>query len=222
SGNQNVAVLKGNGDGTFTTLNSGTGNGDAGIAVGDFNKDGKLDVVAAANNGIAVMLGNGTGGFSTTTYSAGTTPYAVAVGDFNGDGNLDVAPANETSNDVTVLLGNGTGGFSAAPGSPFSAGSGPDALAVGDFNGDGNLDLAVAIGNSLNVALLPGDGTGRFPSTMNVQALANPSGLAIGDFNGDGVPDIATVGLLANPSLAVLLNESATQTAVTSSAGAST
>src|SRR5271157_1234108 len=139
----------------------------ASVAVADFNGDGRLDL-AVANEGshnVTVLLGNGTGGFTAapgSPFPAGSSPISVAVGDFNGDGKPDLAIANEGGNNVTVLLGNGTGGFTAAPGSPFPVGTQPESVAVGDFNGDGKPDLAIANARSNTVTVLLGNGTGGF------------------------------------------------------------
>ena len=84
----------------------------------------------------------------------GATPYAVAVGDFNGDGKRDLATANNGSANVSVLLGDGNGTFGAASNFPLAPGSHPDALAVGDFNGDGKPDLVTANAVSHDVSVL--------------------------------------------------------------------
>jgi hypothetical protein len=129
------------------------------VAVGDFNGDAKPDL-AIANWGranVTVLLGDGKGGFTAapgSPFTVGSCPNSVAVGDFNGDGKPDLAIANGGADSVTVLLGNGTGGFTEAPGSPFAAGSWPDSVAVGDFNGDGKPDLAIASESSNNVTVL--------------------------------------------------------------------
>ncbi len=82
------------------------------------------------------------------------SPLGVAVGDFNGDGIADLAVANFSSNDVSILLGDGSGGFAPAPGSPVAVGDGPYGVAVGDFNGDGIADLAVANNSATTVNIL--------------------------------------------------------------------
>src|SRR5205807_3111862 len=110
------------------------------------------------------------------------------------DGVPDLAAPNSGSNDVSVLLGNRDGTFRAAL--TFAAGSGPYSVAVGDFNGDGRPDLAVANygsmqqpGTTILVLLGNGDGTFRAATTNTVDR--NPSFVVVGDFNGDGKPDLA-------------------------------
>jgi hypothetical protein len=131
---------------------------------------------------------------SGSPFAVGASPEAVVVGDFNGDGIPDLATANSGDNTITVLLGNSFGGFAAAAGSPFAVGTSPQSLVVGDFNGDGIQDLAVANSGSGNVTVLLADGFGGFvvaagsPFTVGT----NPESLAAGDFNGDGIQDLAT------------------------------
>lgn len=144
-----VAVSLGNGDGTFTLATGSPislGKNLSAIVTGDFNSDGKLDLVVTDSGGNAVMilLGNGDGTFGTaTTISVGNQPGAIVAGDFNDDGNLDLAIANYGDGTVTLLLGNGDGTFTQASGSPYAVGQDPTAIAAADFNGDGKLDLAV-------------------------------------------------------------------------------
>jgi len=104
---------------------------------------------------------------------------------------LDLAVANYDDNSVTILLGKGDGTFMPPSSSPVSVGAGPTALAMGDFTGDGKLDLAVAnsTDNTLTILLGPGDGT--FTPVSSPPATGTPFGLAIGDFNGDGKLDLA-------------------------------
>lgn len=103
-----VGVLLNNGDGTFQpVVYYGTDPYPYWVAVGDFNGDGKPDIVIAdnTNSAITVMLGNGDGTFQPgADYGVGSYPYSIAVGDLNGDGKADLAVANYISGNVSVLL----------------------------------------------------------------------------------------------------------------------
>jgi hypothetical protein len=219
-----VTVLLGNGSGGFTAAAGSpfaTGTSAISVAAGDFNRDGKADLaIANFDSGtITVLLGNGSGGFSPapgSPFAAGTHPWTIVVGDFNGDGKPDMAVANAVASGVvTVLLGNGSGGFAAAAGSPYAVGSYPRTLAVGDIDGDGKLDLAVANNGSSNITVLMGNGSGGFtpaagsPVTVGVQ----PSGISISDFNGDGKADLAVANGYSNDVSILLGNGSGSFTA---------
>jgi hypothetical protein len=199
-----VSVLLGNGDGSFRPrVDYGAGPVPVYVAVGDFNGDGRLDLAVADNGtfplfidgGVSVLLGNGDGSFRPLgTLRTGVNPRSVAVGDFNGDGRQDLAVTNGTygASTVSVLLGNGDGSFQ--PARNFSAGYGPSSVAVGDFNGDGRLDLAVANQGGANVRVLLGNGGGSFQAAPNYSAGSVPQSVAVGDFNGDGKLDLAVTG----------------------------
>ena len=172
----------------------GVGQDPASVAVGDFNGDSHLDLVAAnASSGtVSVLLGDGTGGFGAATdFDVGVFAFAVAVGDFNGDTHPDLAVASfnfSPPTGVWVLLGDGTGGFGAA--SLVASGSAPSMIAVGDFNGDSDLDLAA--GNFFtDVFVLLGDGTGGFGAESHFGAGTSPSSIAVGDLDGDSHLDLA-------------------------------
>src|SRR5438034_3894416 len=119
-------------------------------------------------------------------------PIAVAVGSFNADGLKDLAVANHDSNTVSVLLGVGNGDFQEAPQSPIAVGTTPVWIAVGDFNGDGKPDLAVANVNSDTVSVLLGNGDGTFQAAQTFAVGDGPTSVTAGDFNRDGVQDLAT------------------------------
>ncbi len=147
-------------------------------------------------NTVSIFQGNGLGGFgaATTFATGGYWPDALAVADFNGDGKADLAVTNGDGGTVGILLGNGSGGFSAA--ATFLTGSQgvldwPQAIATGDFNNDGKVDLAVTNTGTSTVGILLGDGAGGFgPATVSDTGGAWPQGIGVGDFNGDGNADI--------------------------------
>jgi hypothetical protein len=194
--NADVAVLLNNGTGVFgpQTLFA-TSNEPKSIVSADFDGDGLADVAvpSEASSKVSVLLGNGSGGFSPhVDFTAGTTPHVAAVGDFNRDGRFDLAVVNDSATGaVTILIGTGTGGFKTSPVS-YSTSANPRSVAVGDFNGDGSQDLAIALEQG-GAGVLLGDGLGHFATPIYFAAGTEPKSVAVGDLNGDGHDDIVVV-----------------------------
>jgi len=210
-----ICIELGNGDGSFQSAvcqpaYSGQGEQPVWVVAGDFNGDGKLDL-AVSNNGvgagsISVFLGNGDGTLQPPINSAsGNGPGFLAVGDFNQDGKLDLVVENSDNSTptatsfVSVLLGKGDGTFQ----SPVTYASGLNAypLVVGDFNGDGKLDVVFLSGytgsSSSSLYFLAGNGDGTFQSPIAAQTVGFAEFIsAAADFNGDGKLDL----FLANQS----------------------
>jgi trimeric autotransporter adhesin len=206
----------------FTTQQEfDTGNQPNSVAAGDFNGDRRPDLASANNhsNTVSVLLNTTAPGATTPSFAAqqvfntGLYPNSVAVGDFNGDGRLDLASANSGSDDVSVLL-NTTAPGAATPSFAtqqiFRTGAHPDSVAVGDFNGDGKLDLASANSGPDDIWVLlnttaSGDTTLTFTTQPGFDTGHNPNSVAVGDFNSDGKPDLASANYGSN-TVSVLLN----------------
>jgi hypothetical protein len=124
----------------------------------------------------------------------GSVPSAVGVADFNGDGHFDMVTANRDPNVDTVSVSLGIGDGTFQPAVTYSVGQGPCAVVVGDFNGDGNLDIATANSGDNTISLLLGNGDGAFQAGGTFPASnfpGSPSSMVVGDFNGDHIPDLA-------------------------------
>jgi 6-phosphogluconolactonase (cycloisomerase 2 family) len=182
----------------FASSSVGVGQSPYDVVVSDFNNDGNQDlaVVNFTSDTVSILLGNGAGAFSTkSTPAVGHAPISATAGDFNRDGNLDLAVANycpscgEGGSTVSILLGNGDGTFSS--GSDVPVGMDPESVITADFNGDGNLDLAVTNGQSNTVSIRLGNGHGTFTSSSDIPVGNGPVGIVAGDLNGDGLLDLA-------------------------------
>ncbi|HEX8196280.1 MAG TPA: FG-GAP-like repeat-containing protein, partial [Pyrinomonadaceae bacterium] len=189
--NSEIAVALNDGNkGFLPDRRFGAPTGLKDLAVGDFNGDGKKDVITAHVNGgkpLTVYLGDGTGNVSnpvSTSLNAGFEK--IIVGDFNSDGKDDVFATNSQGSSYS-LLSSGNGAFTVAPNFPVTIEGGVSKLIKGDFNGDNKLDFAVTRGATTNLWL--GSGTGQFTASSN--SISNLGAEAAGDFNGDGKLDLA-------------------------------
>lgn len=216
-----ISVYLGNGDGTFQPAAVyAVGITPNSVAIGDFNGDGVPDAAVANFNNtfagtISILLGRGNGTFGpAANFPAGIAPFALTLGDFNRDGKLDVAVTNMNygADQVSILLGRGDGTL----GSPRSIPIGlqPFFITAADFNGDGNLGLAVALesaptpsgGNDGNLSVLLGNGDGTFQSPVAYSAGKVPSSVLAADFNSDGLPDLAVANYLSS-SVSILVGK---------------
>jgi len=200
---ETVSILLGNGDGTFTPAvpaTVATGNGPNALALGNLDGDGDLDliVINQADATVSILLGNGDGTFTPAvpaTVATGLTPVAVAIGDLDNDGNLDLAVLNNGAETVSILLGNGDGTFTPAVPATVATGNGPNAVAIGNLDNDGNLDLVVLNNADATVSILLGNGDGTFtPAVPATVATGNgPNALALGNLDGDGDFDLVVL-----------------------------
>ena len=226
-GNGNVQTFLGKGDGTFQLIpscNSSSHNVpcqtpntslSGAVAVGDFNHDGILDLAFGASStgatyNLSVVLGSGDGTFTVGPIStiafptAGSSfPYFLAAADFNNDGQLDLVASHYLSGTVSILLGNGDATFKMGEIEPVPAYPEIENLVIGDYNGDGQLDIAYVtvpqagtLGAGLTVLQGNGDGTFSTTSIPTQTPSVMPFTLSSADFNEDGLSDLVTADLL--------------------------
>ena len=208
AGTNAVSVMLGNGDGTFQAKTDfSIGVQTQAVAAGDFNSDGKMDLMVTLNDpqfSLALLIGTGTGTFNAPTFSANTSGFdspAVAATDLNGDGKLDLVvmhnfgcftPPCEAARSITILLGNGDGTFQTP--SEIDVGTGPTSMAVLDLNRDGIKDVAIGGGNT-EFSVLLGVGNGTFVQQPVVTLVSGGdlfsacNDIGVGDLNRDGIQD---------------------------------
>jgi len=232
-----ISVALGNGDGTFgTPVSSATPIQQytymtLSMSTGDFNGDGKLDlavtVAGACIFGLSacgasyIQLGNGDGTFQAgvpTSSAVFFNPTWVGTGDFNGDSKLDLISTDCFSRDTLLvsydlLLGAGDSTFTPAAGGSPPPGSTacPASGVIGDFNGDGRLDLAAVNGppgpDDESISILLGNGDGSLQSPVEFATGAFLLVSTVGDFNGDGRLDLAIAPSWGVKAVTVLLQQ---------------
>jgi hypothetical protein len=176
------------------------------MAAADFNRDGTLDLLALGGvNGVSPfsLLGYGRGAFNGVPQNFEIVGSSLAAGDFDRDGKLDVVTDSENLLTGTgaeqTLLGNGNGTFSL--GASLNA---KGFVTVADFNGDGNLDLAISDTATNMTTIFLGDGSGAFTSSDFIATGNQPEAIVAGDFNNDGKLDLA-IANYADGTVALLL-----------------
>ncbi|MDA0986957.1 MAG: FG-GAP-like repeat-containing protein, partial [Bacteroidetes bacterium] len=204
--------------GSFATkVDFATGSNPEGVSLGDIDGDGKLDMVVANREEKTVSVFRNistsgtitTGSFATKVdFATGTRPYGISLGDLDGDGKLDLAVAKAESNTASVFRNISTSGSittgSFATKVDFATGTGPITVSIGDIDGDGKLDMAVANPNSSTISVLRNISTsgtittGSFAGKVDFATGNQPYSVSIGDIDGDGKLDMAVANINSN------------------------
>lgn len=217
AGNNGYSVAAGNGDGTFQApVLTPTSAALDHVVAADVNGDGRRDIVTTQPNTNQVTVTAGGGAFASVSLPVGTSPFSLAVADIDGDGAADIVVGTNNGNVVTddnlvVLLGHGDGTFSA----PITTvlGRATRAIAVGDLNGDGYLDVVTANGGydinfNYTATVLLGRGDGTFASGATLVTGSDPDSVALADIDGDGKLDVV-VANFSDGSTSLFLNTTA-------------
>jgi hypothetical protein len=232
SATDSVAILLGNGEGTFQpaqAINLPPGSFPDAIVAGYFTNSGHLDLAVAdgESGDVTILLGNGEGTFRVVQpIPVGQDPVAVAVGNLTGNGFSDLAVADYISGDVRILSNDGDGNFQVTSTITLPVGSGPDSLVAGYFAAGGPIDLALADSTFTQVDILQGDGHGGFSLAQSLAVgtysqHADPNSIVAGDF-GNGHLDLAVADALTNQVSVLLGNGDGTfQSAVLCATGPS-
>ena len=202
-----IQVFLGKGNGTFQPPVSTRAKEVTSMVAGDFNGDGNLDLAvidnrdAGRHSDVQIFLGNGQGAFTAGGGFQLYSPNQLSVADFNGDGKLDLyvdaCQDSKGQRCFSIWLGDGAGNFAEA-GDGLYPPYGTDYPAIADFNGDGNLDIALSGLNFYlkdTVKIYLGDGKGNFSSKVSYPVEYAGDAVAAADVNGDGKIDLVTNGV---------------------------
>jgi len=210
SPNYRVGTLIANGSGSYVFSDwPSTGAGLSGIALGDVDADGDLDVVTTNANviNVSVYRNDGSGGLAARTdYGANTGVQRVVIADMNGDGRADVALVGTSPARLDVMLGNGAGALGTAV--TTTLGSNPASLAVGDVNGDGRPDIGIGYASGAIASVVFNATGGFFQARTDRTVGTTPRGVTTGDLNGDGRPDLVVANSGSN-TISVMLGTAA-------------
>ena len=212
-GINNLVILFGNGDGTFSSrIQIETGSSrPIYVVVDDFNNDQYSDIafLGHGTNLVGVLLGLGNGAFRRSIeFSTGfdSLPHSIAVGDLNNDGRKDIAIANYGTDNIGLFLGNGDGNFTNQMTFTTGINSGPYSIAMADLNNDTHLDIAVIYSDQNNIAVFFGYGNESISRSQLYSTGKNsqPIFIAIADFNNDQKADMTVVNNRSNSVMLLL------------------